>query len=88
MHETEKPSFFQTIEFNTWLITSFFNVFVAVFLVMLPMAGIHTLGVAAGTELSRYEKPAERKIAVPKAAPDRQPMEGVPVAYSSYENVP
>ncbi|MEK7546091.1 MAG: hypothetical protein AAB554_03370 [Patescibacteria group bacterium] len=66
MDETEKPSFFHTMEFNTWIITTFFSVLISVFCVMLPVAGIHALGVAAGQELSRYDGPAEREVWVPK----------------------
>ena len=82
MDETRKPSFFHTTEFNVWLITSFFNVFVAVFFVILPIAGLHALGVAAGEELSRY-KPEETTIEAPKRAPARIPLEGIPVAFRS-----
>lgn len=83
MNGNPKPSFFHTTEFNVWLITSFFNVFVSVFLVILPIAGIHALGVAAGTELSRHAPAAKRNIETPKVEPVRIPLEGIPVAFRS-----
>ena len=81
MTETGKPSFFHTMEFNVWLITSFFTIFVSVFLVILPVVGVHTLGVAAGEELSRYRTPDARTIRAPK--PEPAPAEGIPVAFRS-----
>jgi len=88
MHETAKPSFFHTTEFNVWLITSFFQVFISVFFVILPIAGIHSLGVAAGEELSRYGTPEKPAVAAPKPEPPIRRMEGVPVAFRTSGSVP
>lgn len=83
MHETERSPFLHRPEFNQWLITSFFMVFVAVVFAFLPVAGAERLGVAVREELSRFERPAPPAPGVPKTAPPHVPLEGVPVAFGA-----
>ncbi len=89
MTETDRPSFFHTTEFNAWLITSFFTVLASLCFAILPVAGIHALGVEAGEELSRYGAPASEKTpGAPRIEPVPRPMHGFPVALGSARRSP
>lgn len=76
---SQEPSFFHRQEFSVWLITSFFTVFVAVTVVILPMTAIHALGTAAADELGKYSEPPKR-LEIPSGTPDFTRDHGRPVA--------
>jgi len=76
MQETQKLPFFQRPEFGTWMITTFFHVFIVTIFVFLPIAGAHSLGITIEEELESVVVPVTPAKREPRAV-----QEGPPVAF-------